>query len=97
MGSTLNMNVSYNLWIFFILLKHVARNLRLFLSRTKKINSPIQFQKIIGINKFYDYLDQWWHQAGSVMKHASATTMDSTNGNAENNCDDINQYISHNI
>ena len=47
--------------------------------------------------KFYDSLDQWWHQAGSVMKHVSATTMNSTNSDAQDNCDDANQDISQDI
>ena len=28
-------------------------------------------------NKFYDSLDQWYHQAGQVLKHVSTTTNDS--------------------
>ena len=47
--------------------------------------------------KFYDSLDQWWHQAGSVIKHMSATTMNSTNSDAQDNYDDANQDISQDI
>jgi len=47
--------------------------------------------------KFYDYFYQWWHQASSVMKHVNVTTMDSTNGDAQDNCDYTNQDISQDI
>jgi len=96
MGSTSSMTVGCNPWIFFVLLKHVGRSLRLFSSRTKRTNLPIQFKRMIDRHKckFYDSLDQWWYQADSVMKHVSATTMDSTNGDAQDNCDDTNQDIS---
>lgn len=30
-------------------------------------------------SKFYEAMDEWWHQAGQVMKHVSATTTDNTN------------------
>jgi hypothetical protein len=38
--------------------------------------------------KFYNSLDQWWHHAGFVMKRVSATTMDSTSGCGQDNCED---------
>ena len=30
-------------------------------------------------SKFFDALDQWYHQAGQIFKHVSATTNDSAN------------------
>jgi hypothetical protein len=36
----------------------------------------------------YNFLDQWWHQASSVIKHVSATTEDSMSGGAQDNCAD---------
>jgi hypothetical protein len=48
--------------------------------------------------KFYDSIDHWWHQAGSVMKHVSTTTMDNiTVGGQENSAnanDDVLQPVS---
>lgn len=46
--------------------------------------------------KFYDSIDHWWHQAGSVMKHVSATTMESTSvGLQENSAnEDVLQQVS---
>ena len=38
--------------------------------------------------KFYDSLDQWWHQAGSVLKHISATT-DNANVDAQNDEEEV--------
>ncbi len=29
-------------------------------------------------SKFYEAMDEWWHQAGQIMKHVSATTTDQT-------------------
>jgi hypothetical protein len=37
------------------------------------------------------------HQAGSVMKHVSATTMDSTSGGGQDNCEDATQDVSKDV
>jgi hypothetical protein len=34
--------------------------------------------------KFYDSIDKWWHQIGTVMKHVSASTNDSDHISLEN-------------
>ena len=30
-------------------------------------------------SKYYEAMDEWWHQAGQIMKHVSATTNDNSN------------------
>lgn len=47
--------------------------------------------------KFCDSLDQWWHQDRSAMKHVSATTTNSTNGGAQDNCEDTRQVVSQDV
>ena len=47
--------------------------------------------------KFYDPLDQWWHQAGSVLKHVSATTMDNANVDVQNDEEEVGCDASENL
>ena len=47
--------------------------------------------------KFYDSLDQWWHQARSVLKHVSATTTDNANVDAQNDDEEVGYDASENL
>ena len=47
--------------------------------------------------KFYDSLDQWWHQARSVLKHVNATTMDNANVDAQNDEEEVGCDASENL
>ena len=47
--------------------------------------------------KFYDSLDQWWHQVGSVLKHVNATTMDNANVDVQNDDEEVGCDASENL
>jgi len=42
-------------------------------------------------------LDQWWHQARSVLKHVNATTMDNANIDAQNDDEEVGYDASKNM
>lgn len=41
--------------------------------------------------KFYDSIDQWWHQTGTVMKHVSASANDNNFGQDDSELPNDNQ------
>ena len=43
--------------------------------------------------KFYDSIDYWWHQVGSVMKQVSATTMDNISVGGQENLANVNDNV----
>ena len=44
--------------------------------------------------KFHDSIDYWWHQAGSILKHGSAITMDNTSVGGQENSANANDNVS---
>ena len=47
--------------------------------------------------KFYDSLDQWWHQTRSVLKHVTGTTTDNANVDAQNDEEEVGCDASENL